>query len=831
MTSQKSSKNTFLYAFKTGLKSNALFGLIEFLVTFMALAYNPITMIFKKQSQNPMTGLLEDAKYTEMYKVFFTDQNMVFLRYLYVAFFLGAGVLLGIAAFKFITGKKTINVYYSLGIKRASLFSAKFLAGTVTLLAAIFIPAFIGIIANIAVLGSSKMIWLSGIYLALGLFSLSFFAFSITAAVFSSVGTAFEGILFSGTLICFPHAFLTCLQSLIIKLVPGTPFGSGFSMYDSMNGIDYTLSLTQTFKNFNPLLYFSKGLATMGNVNGKGLVVNYDNIAEEGIAWSTPNFLPIIIWILVSIAICAVAMFIFDKRKAEIGGFIGKNKVLNFVTTFIICMATFSTVYTSLHSTVAINLAISFALFAIVYCILDMLLIRNLREFFKASYKLPIHLGIAAVIFVFFFTGYFGFASKVPNISDIETAQISSNVQSLYDNNTIQNYYYFMGSIPTSSSTAPSGDYKSENDLKFVTDIHNILAKDGNTNMVIPKETNYTAFPNSVKIIYTLKNGKQIYRNYYGISYDVTKKLLEYDKTDARKAELKDLFYGKYEKEIPQEKINSDFARKNLFRKAILSDDNNVILYNKNFSFMFNITDLTAEQHKALRDALYLDLSVQTTEQRYFPDETMGILSFSNTATLADIKEQVNDEVTLDKVISTNSDDYDENGRRILPEKEAILSDKGNERFHYRPTFVITPDMVNTITFLKSINAFAKLSDIAEPLKAYVKPIKGTYIEYPYYYKNTLGTEFFVSANNNNDNNINNSYFTADKSIIDNLSKSAVLRHVIDVEDYILILEYDNKSSSHFYIKAKDVPEDIKKAIEISAAKNKKPDSGSIYIS
>ncbi|MEG1551677.1 MAG: hypothetical protein RR355_05345, partial [Oscillospiraceae bacterium] len=147
MTSQKSSKNTFLYAFKTGLKSNALFGLIEFLVTFMALAYNPITMIFKKQSQNPMTGLLEDAKYTEMYKVFFTDQNMVFLRYLYVAFFLGAGVLLGIAAFKFITGKKTINVYYSLGIKRASLFSAKFLAGTVTLLAAIFIPTFIGIIA------------------------------------------------------------------------------------------------------------------------------------------------------------------------------------------------------------------------------------------------------------------------------------------------------------------------------------------------------------------------------------------------------------------------------------------------------------------------------------------------------------------------------------------------------------------------------------------------------------------------------------------------------------------------------------------------------------
>ncbi|MEG1551171.1 MAG: NAD(P)-binding protein, partial [Oscillospiraceae bacterium] len=200
-------------------------------------------------------------------------------------------------------------------------------------------------------------------------------------------------------------------------------------------------------------------------------------------------------------------------------------------------------------------------------------------------------------------------------------------------------------------------------------------------------------------------------------------------------------------------------------------------------------------------------------------------------ATLENIKERVDYKVTLDKVISTNSDDYDENGRRILPEKEAILSDKGNERFHYRPTFVITPDMVNTITFLKSINAFAKLSDIAEPLKAYVKPIKGTYIEYPYYYKYTLGTEFFVSANNNNDNNINNSYFTADKSIIDNLSKSAVLRHVIDVEDYILILEYDNKSSSHFYIKAKDVPEDIKKAIEISAAKNKKPDSGSIYIS
>ena len=77
------------------------------------------------------------------------------------------------------------------------------------------------------------------------------------------------------------------------------------------------------------------------------------------------------------------------------------------------------------------SLAISCLIFAVIYFVLDIIFIRNLKLFAKGLYKLPIHLAAALLIFTFFATGYFGAASKTPKIDKISNIKNNIGVHKL----------------------------------------------------------------------------------------------------------------------------------------------------------------------------------------------------------------------------------------------------------------------------------------------------------------------------------------------------------------------------------------------------------------
>ena len=56
------------------------------------------------------------------------------------------GLAMAICTFNFITSKKQVNVYYSLGITRTKLFLGKYLSGITLLAISTFIPLFITIL-------------------------------------------------------------------------------------------------------------------------------------------------------------------------------------------------------------------------------------------------------------------------------------------------------------------------------------------------------------------------------------------------------------------------------------------------------------------------------------------------------------------------------------------------------------------------------------------------------------------------------------------------------------------------------------------------------------
>lgn len=839
MTSPKSLQNNFGYAYRTGLRDNALFAGLNAVVMFLSFCLAPILCFRAKTSVNEQTGQVTSINFKEQYSFLFSD-SMIYMRYMVIAALLGIGLLMGIATFRFITGKKTVNVYYSLGIKRTRLFTAKYLSGLTLVGLSVVVPMLIALIVNLAVLGANRYLFTAFFYLLFGMFSVVAFSYTLTAVVFTTVGTAFEGVLFSGILLLFPEILFSCLQVFIRKLVLGTPLGSDFSNSYMYMGETTTETLSKQFSQFNPLRYMSKGLYTyaQGGVGGK--LADYSN-GGNLIAWKNPDFLVPIIWLLVTAALFAFGVFFYERRKAEIGGFIGKNKVLNFVGIFLVGIFGFALAFDLLKSKgTAIALVVGTVVFIVIYAVLSLILLRNVRQFVKDLPALPMQLALTALIFVFFATGYFGAANKIPETADIASAQISLPYQN-YQLQATEDYYgYFIAGLSV-ADTAPKGKYTEEKDIEFVRNVHKMLVDAGKTDPTVLNEDFNGVYPVSVKIVYTLKNGKQILRNYYGASEDILNALQQADKTAYQQSVLNRIFKEELKK-IERPKAdqmngtisNGDLTAYNEYRKIrAVRESEDIRLYNKTLTTETKL-ELTAEQRQTLLDCLYKDLTAQTPENHYNPQESLGLITFNL------IADEDTDVPLTDTVIY-------ENVTAVYGADDVIVDTVGGEDGEFAeedvftgktatdglPNFFITADMVNTVEFLKSIGYQDALTG-DKTLKA----VYGTKVSERFRYSYfdlwiASGESFaceFIGESSTQDNYADFTgnyegisaadkptvYKTTDNSTMQEIYKGIVTRAELLPNDYIVVLEYTDGTYAKTYVHADKMPDAVKAEIEKS---------------
>ena len=81
-----------------------------------------------------------------------------FWFYFYTAVLVILSAALGIMLFRFVSSRAKNNIYFSLGISRAGLFSAHWLAGAVMLEAAVLLPLAFSAMLNLIYFGSSVML-------------------------------------------------------------------------------------------------------------------------------------------------------------------------------------------------------------------------------------------------------------------------------------------------------------------------------------------------------------------------------------------------------------------------------------------------------------------------------------------------------------------------------------------------------------------------------------------------------------------------------------------------------------------------------------------------
>lgn len=847
MTSPKSLQNNFGYAYRTGLRDNALFAALNAVVMFFSFCLTPILVFREKTSVNRETGQITNINFKEQYTFLFSD-SMGYMRYMVIAALLGIGLLMGIATFRFITGKKTVNVYYSLGIKRTRLFTAKYLSGLTLVGLSVAVPMLVALLVNLVVLGANRYLFTAFFYLLIGMFSVVAFSYTLTAVVFTTVGTAFEGILFSGILLLFPEILLTCLQVFIRKLVLGTPLGSNFSSMYTMGYYagDSMQTLPKQYPQFNPLRYMSQGLYTYSQGGVVGKLADYNN-GGNMIAWKTPDFLVPIIWLLVTAALFAFGVFFYERRKAEIGGFIGKNKVLNFIGIFLVGIFGFATAFDLLQGKgTAMAIAVGAVVFIVIYAALSLVLLRNVRQFVKDLPALPMQLALTALIFVFFATGYFGAANKIPETADIASAQISLPYQN-YQLQASGDYYgYYIAGMQT-ADTAPKGNYTESQDIEFVRGVHKMLVEAGKTDPTVLDENFNGVYPVSVKIAYTLKNGKQILRNYYGVSEDILHALQQADKTAYQQSVLNRIFKDELKKvERPKADgmngtlSNGDILAYNEYRNIrAVRESEDIRLYNKTLTTETKL-ELTAEQRQTLLDCLYKDLSAQTPENHYNPQESLGLIAFhlivdanadvplTDTVVYEGVTAVYGAETAIDQVVGEDGE---------FTEDDVFT---GKTTTDGLPNFFITADMVNTVEFLKSVGYQDALTGDKTLKAVYGTKVTERFSNYHYDLWVADGDSFacaFVGESSTSDNYAEFTgnydgmssadkptvYKTTDSAMMQAIYKGIVTCAELRPNDYIVILEYTDGTYAKTYVRADKMPDTAKTEIE----KNKP--AGSYY--
>ena len=156
----KKYKNTFRFSVAHAIKKNFILPLATFVLSMIFyLTGFCWDVLSEAKNKAAITGQNVMKLMREAYEVFIFDSERAAYEPLisfYPALLVVISLLVGVLLFRFVTNKKTVNVYYSLGIKRADLYTARLVAGIIMMLAATLIPLAVSLGINLHIFGNAE---------------------------------------------------------------------------------------------------------------------------------------------------------------------------------------------------------------------------------------------------------------------------------------------------------------------------------------------------------------------------------------------------------------------------------------------------------------------------------------------------------------------------------------------------------------------------------------------------------------------------------------------------------------------------------------------------
>ena len=545
----KKYKNTFRFSVAHAIKKNFILPLATFVLSMIFyLTGFCWDVLSEAKNKAAITGQNVMKLMREAYEVFIFDSERAAYEPLisfYPALLVVISLLVGVLLFRFVTNKKTVNVYYSLGIKRADLYTARLVAGIIMMLAATLIPLAVSLGINLHFFGSSVMLWRTLLFYAVHMTVTALAGFSVAAAVSVCVGTAGESVLFSLAFIAFPSAAVYFLNNAVPHLLFGAPHNSNYALYPSAShNQDISMALSpfgRVLSYLNLPMLNNDAFIRSGTFVSNGFSAMS---ADKLKSWSAPSLEPYIPWAILTALLFVFGLLMLKRRKVEICGFSGRSKALNFLLTAILSVSAGSTI-------VAVNFYFSqitdkqylitgittVLLSAVIFVVFDIMLNLSFKALKKDWKYGLVHVALAVAVMLSLYTGFFGYSSRVPDTDSIESASVSAPDILLGSYRTradelkfnANSGYYLAFDEDGNPVGINSGCYyrsnaderriiidgfKSESDINAVRELHKRLIASGRKVVSSSEDYSERAVRSTVIIKYKLKNGREIIREY-----------------------------------------------------------------------------------------------------------------------------------------------------------------------------------------------------------------------------------------------------------------------------------------------------------------------------
>lgn len=793
---KKKYKNTFWFSVAHAMKKNFILPLLTFAVSMFFYLSN---FCWEKIREAKETASIKGQDVLKLmrdaYEVFIFDSEQAAynpLLYIFPALLVVISLLLGVLLFRFVTNKKTVNVYYSLGIKRADLYTARLLAGVFMMLAAVLVPLAVSLGLNLHYFGSSVMLWRTFLFYAVHNVICVLAGLTISAAVSSCVGTTVEAIGFSAVLAAFPSVVTMCVNYGVPSILNGAPAITYYGIYpaaSSYGELHFDITGSTVFgriiSHINLLM-----LNRSSFINSSSVEAMTKDAAKK---WVAPSLTPYILWAVLIAAFFVFGLFMFKRRKAEICGFPGRSAVLNFVlcmiTSFGVASLVLYFVISEIPQITTWMIIVGLMIISvIIFLIFDIILHLSFKAI-KKDWKIGlVHAGLMAAFLLSLYTGFFGYSSRVPDIQDIDSVSISapnalmgsyqlgrelsgSYVTDRYYSDVYSNYYYV-----GNRSVSLIENFKDKDDINTVREIHKAMIKAGNIRRVNTNSDDYSkrVTCQSVVIRYKLKNGRELVRVYEYVPLTNYPTLYTLEDTKNWNSKIKD------------ELLNID--SENVIPIVFSAQMDNRIAVDE---------ELTA----GLARAIYNDITTLSSDKFLTSNaKYLGSVAFYVNRSQ---REDYSMYESSEYVNATSIEDEITEEEEPLSRQETVdnLAIRDNSQGKYLAlgdysVIPITEEMTNTISFLKAHGLYEKLSDespivsarIADMGKAtssddmrhgfaYSSPIFNSFWDdgksKPYSKKDSDGYEYEVSSYTSGDFMPDDSKTITNKTIVEKLAANA----------------------------------------------------------
>ena len=820
---KKKYKNTFWFSVAHAMKKNFILPLLTFAVSMFFYLSN---FCWEKIREAKETASIKGQDVLKImrdaYEVFIFDSEQAAynpLLYIFPALLVVISILLGVLLFRFVTNKKTVNVYYSLGIKRADLYTARLLAGVFMMLAAVLVPLAVSLGLNLHYFGSSVMLWRTFLFYAVHNVICVLAGLTISAAVSSCVGTVVESIGFSAVLAAFPSVVTMCVNYGVPAILNGAPAITYYGIYpaaSSYGELHFDITGSTVFgriiSHINLLM-----LNRSSFINSSSVEAMTKEAAKK---WAAPSLTPYILWAVLIAAFFVFGLFMFKRRKAEICGFPGRSAVLNFVlcmiTSFGVASLVLYFVVSEIPQITTWMIIVGLMIISIIiFLIFDIILHLSFKAI-KKDWKIGlVHAGLMAAFLLSLYTGFFGYSSRVPDIQDIDSVSISapnalmgsyqlgrelsgSYVTDRYYSDVYSNYYYV-----GNRSVSLIENFKDKDDINTVREIHKAMIKAGNIRRVNTNSDDYSkrVTCQSVVIRYKLKNGRELVRVYEYVPLTNYPTLYTLEDTNNWNSKIKD------------ELLNID--SENVIPIVFSAQMDNRIAVDE---------ELTA----GLARAIYNDITTLSSDKFLTSNaKYLGSVAFYVNRSQ---REDYSMYESSEYVNATSIEDEITEEEEPLSRQETVdnLAIRDNSQGKYLAlgdysVIPITEEMTNTISFLKAHGLYEKLSDespivsarIADMGKAtssddmrhgfaYSSPIFNSFWDdgksKPYSKKDSDGYEYEVSSYTSGDFMPKDAVTITNKTIVEKLAANAYGYRFDLTGGYLVEFKRENGALTIMYV-------------------------------